>query len=341
MQPIHRRLIASFAALGIVTGPSCVDVARVDEVTTVRVLGITTDQPYAAPGDEVTLRMTMEDAREPSARPIQITWIAGCKVPTASTPYFACLDQLAGLGAGLGDPKAAPFIHQEVVDAELSGVPDAITFAVEIPEDLLQTKDDVPLDTLVYRVFFTVCAGEIAPEDLAPEGDTLLPVGCFDADGNRIGPDGFVIGFSDVFVFSDGRRNENPQVTGIELDGTLLPQDPTEALAVTACDEPPGGCSGKELPCMRDVEVVVEDTAEPDPSDSTDRREIVWVDYFTDAGNFEEPQKLVSDAATGFKSKHGTPWQFSNEHSGLITIWAVVRDNRGGAAVTHGFLRLQ
>ena len=63
--------------------------------------------------------------------------------------------------------------------------------------------------------------------------------------------------------------------------------------------------------------------------------EVLWVSYFASGGQFEAGLKLVADASQGVLSDRETLWVPPDE-PGIYTIWAVVRDNRGGSTtVTH------
>jgi hypothetical protein len=90
----------------------------------------------------------------------------------------------------------------------------------------------------------------------------------------------------------------------------------------------------------------VGDVAESDPdaidADGNALRETVWVNYFSDAGDFARSVALVSDSATGYIANHGSEWTPPDAPSGtVITLWAVVRDQRGGSSVVRRFVRIE
>ena len=49
---------------------------------------------------------------------------------------------------------------------------------------------------------------------------------------------------------------------------------------------------------------------------------------------------LISSATTGYKNDRTATWAAPGE-AGLVTLWAVVHDSRGGASVTRRYLRVE
>src|SRR6185369_16362433 len=101
-----------------------------------------------------------------------------------------------------------------------------------------------------------------------------FPIGCFDPNGNQLGADSFVPGYTQVYVFDDGRTNENPRVTKFLFDGKELKPGLENARKVKTCaatdeDRISQGCGvtdpGKICTVFKvDIEVP-EDVAEIDP----------------------------------------------------------------------------
>jgi hypothetical protein len=81
---------------------------------------------------------------------------------------------------------------------------------------------------------------------------------------------------------------------------------------------------------------MVGDVAENEAAtpDGSALRETVWVDYFADGGSFDEDRRLVSDASAGYQDDHAVEWTPPAE-PGLVNVWAVVHDARGGASVVR------
>jgi hypothetical protein len=182
-------------------------------VSTLRVLAVQKDNPYARPGETVNLSMLVSDGA-PTPRALQITWLGGfCENPLGDR-YAGCFADLAGKqGAG-------PF-----------GLPEGVvvgqgpTFSVPLTPTIISRRPP-PVNRRqtpygVSYVFFTACAGQIGP---APAGE-LFPIACFDTKTKgRVSPEGFVAGYSEIFAY-DELRNQNPIVTGFEVDGQAVAPD--------------------------------------------------------------------------------------------------------------------
>src|SRR5262249_13422247 len=154
------------------------------------------------------------DPENPDAKPrdIGIYWLGGCFDPVADQ-YYACYDQLL----------AAYRKFTDITD--IKDLPDGVgfgpTFTLKIPDDIVTRREQPqngPYYGLAY-VFFLACPG--TPGLVSAEGTGRagsFPVGCFDADGKRLGPDSFVAGYTQVYVFDDGRTNANPPIQALNLD---------------------------------------------------------------------------------------------------------------------------
>lgn len=301
-----------------------------------RILAVTADTPYGTAGEDITLKMTVVDGRDTdNFTPVTIIWLGGCYNPDGGQ-YYNCYTQLAELFAGLGSGQLPP--------DGLIGTGD--TFELPIPEDIITSQADPELGPkygLAY-VFFMACAGEVKP--VIQDGDTsagFFPLGCFGSDGESLGPDAFVPGYTQVYVFEDERENPNPPVDGLEFDGEIHEEGSlvdVELCSVTLEERRKSGCAATDefTECdVYDVDVVVPDDVADEDVESKDAegntlREVVWVSYFATGGTFESETKLISDAVEGIQSDRGVRW-VPPEEPGFYQIWAVVRDNRGGSRV--------
>ncbi len=363
------------------------------KVTGLRVLAITTDRPYARGGDEVTLAMTVTDGlasrlanekangtasggggaggagmggaaggggsgmAEGAPRPLQILWLGGCFDPPGDQ-YFLCFEQLAALFADLGRGGLPPagLVSLATTDPASDGVPDAHTFTLLLPEDIVtrRPKPSTGPHYGIAYVFFAACAGTLVPAAPAQLGSAVpeFPLACLDADGNPQGAESFVPGYTQIYAFADERENLNPPTDGLELDDVALSSDPSLAVVVPRCtvteaERRSASCS-REQPldaCTKHrIDALVPDVAElvPDGKDESGKllRETIWVDYFADGGDFDTQIKLVSDARVGYLDEHGTEWTPPSE-PGLYSLWAVTRDQRGGSSVVRGFVRVE
>jgi len=329
----------------------------VSKINTLRVIAVEVDRPYALPGDTVQFSLTAVDALGDSPRGMQVVWIGGCFNPPADQ-YFLCFEQLARQlqGAMGGGTPSSEFFKADFISSEQSGEPRASTFDLAIPDDIVSSRprpDSGPYYGISY-VFFAACAGTLRPTELESLGGEVpeFPLECIDDDGEELGADSFIIGYTQVFAFEDGRLNESPPIDGLTLDGTAMPEGQgddiptvpvcpasTEARRTAGCgDDPIADCTKLEL------NAIIADVAEADPgafgAEGQQLRETVWVSYFADGGDLDPPIKLVSDATLGYRPDFTTEWTPPDE-PGLYTIWAVVRDQRGGSDLVRRFVRVE
>ncbi|WP_437971166.1 hypothetical protein WMF04_18555 [Sorangium sp. So ce260] len=366
--PARRVLLAALAtlALGI---PCCAgsDMAPSSEVAGLRVLAVTADKPYAAPpstsaGEDVTFEMTYADGLdEAGPRAVEITWLGGCvNPPVGVDEHIGCLPQLIGalaqLGAGAAaddgeneeGPDSPRLFDRDIMTAEQSGEPGTAKFTLDLPDDILE--DAQPTETgTVYSaayVFFTVCAGETRVAQ-AP-GEAGFPLECVGEDGTVLGPDSFVVGYTQVYVFKDRRPNTNPPIDDftLKLDGDEVKPGEGGLPVVKRCDRPEAKAQGcgqtepAEDECTTyEIEALVpsgaaEEDVEAAGLGGPPAREAIWVDYYTDGGSFDGARRLVSDTVTGAREGNGTTWTPPAE-PGRVSLWAVVHDTRGGASVVR------
>lgn len=322
-----------------------------NQIRGLRILAVTADKPYAQPGDEVRFKMVLQDGLDPEGeRPVQVLWLGGCYNPPGEL-YYGCFPQLAKVFADLaqgGGPPPPGLISLGVGLTE---------FATTLPEEIITSRpppDEGGPWYGIYYVFFAACAGQIRPVELDPGGKAgFFPFACFDDQGNRLPADSFVPGYTQVYAFDDERTNANPTVNNVLLDGVPMSEDVAEFPTVKACPstederravgcfagDPYEGCQVHEI----DVEVPT-DVAEIDPGEMVNGKQIfeaVWVNYLTDGGDYTEGAlALVSGVTEGYKDDHKVKWIAPNE-PGLYTIWAVVRDSRGGATPVQRFVRVE
>ncbi|WP_434046940.1 MULTISPECIES: hypothetical protein [Sorangium] len=355
-----RRALLGTLALSAVAAPaiSAGCVAGFDPPSLVdglRVFAVVADKPYANPGDEVTFRIHVQDGLggpEDGSRPVTVTWFGGCENPIGDD-YYGCYPEFAELADAFeawqraGDPTA-PL-------PDLNGARPSVgdTYTIRIGNDILDDRKP-PASGPAYGsayVFFVACTGRLGPvEDQGTGRAGTFPVGCFDSEGRRLGPDSFVPGYTQVYVFADERQNANPVVNGLELDGEEMSEDFATMSTATPC--PIGAEERREVGCnARDpieecrtvtIEAMIpEDVANPDPDAKQEAlKEIVWVSYFADLGDIDGGIKLVSDASRGYLGDHAVTW-IPPAEPGIATITAVVRDARGGSSVVQRLVRVE
>jgi hypothetical protein len=358
------RLLLCAALLAMLLVPSCAPgFDPVSKVNTLRILAVTADKPYAQPGEEITLRMTLYDgfgAQDPESGPrtVQIVWIGGCFNPQGDQ-YFLCFPQLAEVLGGLAQQQGGGLPDSEFIKVDLgvaasSGTPDLHEFTVRMPDDIVSSRPKPAAGSHygIAYVFFAACAGQLAPAALeSPGGGEVpdFPLECRNSAGEKLGSDSFVIGYTQMYAFADARTNDNPPIDRMTIDGAEIPDDPAQAPVVEKCpvtdddrrdfscgsDEPTADCKTYK------INAVVGDVAELDPEgidgDGEQLRELVWLSYFAEAGDIDKPLVLASDAVTGFQGGGAATeieW-IPPDRPGTYNIWAVARDQRGGGSIVR------
>jgi len=209
------------------------------------------------------------------------------------------------------------------------------------------------------------CAlGSLDDAAAAFEGFPLL---CQDEDGNYLGADDYVAGYTQVFIY-DEITNQNPAIDGIEFKGQRIEFDGArdwedcsclddQCVGDLAADPPipefecrqpdPGNSSdsGPDIPSVPACEddgdascpehsfkpVISRDSAEVDAALGSRIREQVWVNYYVDRGGLTRPLRLLNDAERGWSDDYETGFLAPKE-PGRVNLWAVVHDNRGGTS---------
>jgi hypothetical protein len=337
----------------------------VSKVNSLRVLAVTIDRPYAQPGDAITFSMTVhdgfgEDGEGSRPRDLEVLWLGGCFNPIGDQ-YFLCLQQIADLVAPLGGGSSpggfpAHLIKQEVVPGTRSGDIGTSEFTLTLPDDIISSRPAPqagPHYGIAY-VFFAACAGNLIAVPLEDPGAGQVPefpLRCVDPEGNVLGSESFMIGYTQVYAFADQRENDNPPIDGLSLDGVPidaageLPVVP--ACPVSAEDRRGASCgTGEPTEDCRKIRVgaMIRDVAELDPGatdiDGNPAREIIWVTYLGDGGDLSPSLSLVSDATKGYQPDFSAEW-IPPADPGIYSLWAVARDQRGGSAIIRRYVRVQ
>ena len=215
------------------------------------------------------------------------------------------------------------------------------------------------------------CVGELMGAAYAEEPDLDLggfPAICVDDDGNQVGSDDYVAGYSQFFIYPriedpetgldrPAYENQNPAVRGFRFDGRRgCDFVDGESLRVIVGDADPSSGEALELPCefsaqritvpacaddgdrtcpeyairpiLRLDEVVEEDSVAAQAY-GNDLVEQMWINYYVDRGGLRSPVRLLADATQGPNEDYGSGF-FAPEDPGPVHLWAVVHDNRGG-----------
>jgi hypothetical protein len=243
--------------------------------------------------------------------------------------------------------------------------------------------------------FFLACAGHLGPPSGVTDNTGLagsFPVGCYDdATGQAVGADRFVPGYTTVYAFADGYTNKNPPVCDLSVTvtgdtdggapggggdgGPCMPDlldggTGAQVYTIPYCDVSTAarvatGCNKTDAfsACATyDVSVDVPATV-ADYDSANGVYETVWVDYFADQGDINDPVLLVADAVPAAMGpgpdgiyppspgiqvgKFVTQWvpppppdPDAGTGPETATIWAVVHDSRGGSTVVSRTISL-
>lgn len=184
---------------------------------------------------------------------------------------------------------------------------------------------------------FAVNDGSAPPANLEPalSADAQsppLPLSPASVDGS---PPELEPGLAPTPLTLQPMREESPYTRVARCD---VPEDSRQA----GCGKPPNptqSCTTYDLKA-----IVAHDVGEIDPTatgaDGAPLGESVWVDYYTDGGDLRSGIKLVNDPITGYIDDHEAEW-VPPPMPGLVTIWAVLHDSRGGAGVVQRIILVE
>jgi hypothetical protein len=239
-----RSVRTALAALSVLLAGCAPEFDKVSELQTLRVLAVQKEKPYARPGDTVNLSILWRDRSEKAReapRPVQVVWLTGCENPPADL-FFGCFAPRVLFTAGESEQCHSPDPPGPGLTACDNKI--QITLSPTIADRPPSSDPTQPPYGLTY-VFFAVCAGTI--KDIATEraNERDFPFGCFDNDGNRLGSDDFVAGYTSLYAYKDpliADTNENPPVTGFIFKDRRVPVFCTDNLPVVPGEDPPPSC---------------------------------------------------------------------------------------------------
>jgi hypothetical protein len=326
---VRLRKVLLFAA-ALACGPAGFD--PISKIESVRVLGARADEPYAKPGDTVTLTLDAVDGRLTGGQPMKIYWLPILCEDPPSDLYYACFSSLvSSAGGDAGAPTGGVFPpNLDVTDFLAEGTTNTFT----MPADVIDKHPPVagaPEPYGVVFLFAMACAGRVRTLPIDPEAGNgqTVPLGCFDDQGNQLGPDSYVFTFMRVYSYENA-TNANPEVDGVTFDGQTI--DTSAGVVVGRCDASlPGSCDGHA------INVTIPDSAwelatgAPVAPDGTQLHEQIWADYYLTLGDFDSDGKLIFDPRTGRVDGSDNQF-FAPSAPGQGRIYLVVHDNRDGAS---------
>ena len=341
---VSRLLSVLFVALGaLALTPSCSPSGFQDpsSINSVRILASSADQPYAKPGATVNLTVLAYDGRTNPPEPMKIYWLPFvCKDPPDDA-YYACFAQIAagafgggtaGGDAGSGAPSGALGPHTDLTPFLQQGP----QFRFTMPSDAITSHAATP-GTTPYGlavVFNVACAGhlELLPIDPNDSNPQALPIGCFDASEEQLGPSDYVFGFTRVYAY-EALTDANPVIDHVDVNGQTYPVMPAPDGQLTTMPVPMSSCTNG---CPIGP-VVPASSQEPNPLETdvngNPGREEIWVDYYTTVGSVNDTA-LLYDPTTGLVGDPSTTdGKFAPPTPPASgTFWAVVHDDRGGTS---------
>jgi hypothetical protein len=307
--------LASIALLSAACGSKTF--APESQVEAVRILATQADKPYAPPGDTVSLHVLAVDARASRPEPMQVFWFPQPCADPADDGYFNCYPALS---------QAYP-LNTDLTPQLRSGA----SASFQMPSDIIAghkgVRGNVPYGVLV--VFMMACAGHVEAVVPPPgSGAAALPFGCFDSGHHQLGADDYVFAYQVLFSFTD-RANANPVIDHVQFAGS--PVDVSAGITVAHCT----------AAAIDNCPTLPLDTFVPDASQELDPgnvdvnghvlKEELWVDYLLTGGKVKHDVQVLFDPHLGRLS--GTVDDFYAPLApGEYTLWAVVRDDRGGTA---------
>jgi hypothetical protein len=220
-------------------------------------------------------------------------------------------------------------------------LPTGPTYTFTMPNDAVSSRlvaPGVPVPYGLAILFNIACAGhiEIVPLDPSNPNPQQVPIGCFDANRNPLGPDGWVFGFTRVYAYTSV-TNANPVISSVDIDGKSFPVTGSPPAYGTVTPLQTAHCGGG---CKK---VKVGPVVPPSSSEvqlqlgpGSQAKEEIWADFYATFGKFDDEARLLYDPSIG---SVGAPSVTDNSFTPPATaatsdgsIWIVVHDNRGGAS---------
>jgi hypothetical protein len=342
-------LLTGLIVLGAWGTSSCspADFQSSTVIDTMRILASRASEPRAKPGDEVTLDVLAVDGRNPGGT-AQVFWLPVLCVNPANDAYYACFATLAQAGGDAGVVVGESADAGPITDAGASAEGGASAaaglagllrpgvnltpllvkgpgFRFAVPDDVIVPRKGIDPSYGLIIAFNFACTGatiELLPYD--PGDPQKIPVGCFDANHNQLGPDDFVFGFTRVYVY-DKVTEVNPVISQVDIGSGRLDIDggTSAPFMVPLCTSPDGGGCPKNA-----IGPLV-------PPSLPDGKQ-VWADFYSTVGTFSSGARLLYDptAKLSIPSDTDNRYLAPNSLAGAPAqnfIWIVVHDDQGGA----------
>jgi hypothetical protein len=292
------------------------------------------------------------DARRERSREAKLYWIPVVCLNPREDLYYLCFAPPGDGGRQAGSTRLVPVgpLAAAGADAGAGGdggalggsnpfasiptgvdlapfLPQGPTFSFRMPDDAVQPRQGSSPYGLAV-VFNILCAGRVEFAARDPQGGAQqVPVLCSDENGIKLPPSEYVIGISRVYAWAD-RINTNPVVESLVFESKDV--IPAKGITLERCT------AERERDCKENkIGIRVSDSSwELNPSESAatgELREQIWVSYYSDLGKLDQDARLLFDTRLGRVSDTDVTFRAPKDAVDG-TLWAVVHDNRGGAA---------
>jgi hypothetical protein len=288
---VSRATAIAILAAAVLSAGCASDFDPASRVQGLRILATRVDKPYAAPGETVTFETLAVD---PEGRPVSVSW-AACARP-ASPSALGCVRAL---------PKGAPLTTGS-------------SFTLTVPPTALDGVPAIARKSVFFGAVQVACRGSVTTTG-GPEG---LPVRCGDERNEALPLGDYELAVKRVYVRATD-KNQNPTIARVIWDGTEWPED--EVKSMSACDSATSNrfdeCNGESHTLAI---VPADDSSERGVDELGDAfEEKLLAQYYSTEGIFEYQAKDGVRSETAFKARRGASGK-------TITLWFVVRDDRGG-----------
>jgi hypothetical protein len=284
-------------------------------VSSLRVLAVQADNPFAAPGETVRLSATSYD---PAGRDVTWAW-AECSNP-ASSSVDACLAEIAQTTIETG---ALPLLGMG---------PGVDSVEVTIPTTALDGISPEARPNALTGVLSVACPGTLEMGTSESTGG-VLPFRCTDDSGVELGLHDNIVGIKRIFVRTTD-RNQNPVIDGITFDGEPWAAD--DVKEVDACDTDDftfDDCKGEG---DHRIAALINPASFESGVDEFGRdfTEELVIQHYATEGIFEYEVRIGELPETRWVARQSASGQ-------ELRLWFVARDDRGGVTTAERRVRVR
>jgi hypothetical protein len=310
---------AAFVVSSLLLAGCDPDFDPASNVSSLRVLSVQADNPFAAPGETVRLQATTYD---PAGRELEWAW-ATCENPDSSD-VEGCLARIAETAFATGTiPLLASGPGVDSVEVTIS--PNAL--------------DGIPLESrqnALTGVLSVSCPGSLELDiagAASQDSDSLLPFRCTDSSGNVLGLHDSIVGVKRIFV-RETDRNQNPVIDSITFDGEPWAED--DIKEVDSCDSDDftfDDCKGEGDHRIAahlapgSFEVGIDELGR-------DFTESLVIQHYATEGIFEYEVRVGDIPENRWVARRGASGQ-------ELRLWFVARDDRGGVSLAERRVRVR